>query len=66
MCVAPLCSSSMVAGVVSTLMTTPIDMIKTRLMLQRESKRAGSYKNGLHCAYQVYDLPILLLSFVLY
>lgn len=45
--------SSMVAGVVSTLMTTPIDMIKTRLMLQRESKRAGSYKNGLHCAYQV-------------
>lgn len=34
-------------------MTTPIDMIKTRLMLQRESKRAGSYKNGLHCAYQV-------------
>ncbi|KAL4038765.1 hypothetical protein IC575_002390 [Cucumis melo] len=45
--------SSTVAGVVSTLMTTPIDMIKTRLMLQRESKRAGNYKNGLHCAYQV-------------
>lgn len=37
-------------------MTTPIDMIKTRLMLQRESKRVGNYKNGLHCAYQVYDL----------
>ncbi|KAG7025553.1 Mitochondrial substrate carrier family protein ucpB, partial [Cucurbita argyrosperma subsp. argyrosperma] len=45
--------SSTVAGVVSTLMTTPIDMVKTRLMLQRESKRAGSYKSGLHCAYQV-------------
>ncbi|XP_031744482.1 mitochondrial substrate carrier family protein ucpB isoform X2 [Cucumis sativus] len=45
--------SSTVAGVVSTLMTTPIDMIKTRLMLQRESKRVGNYKNGLHCAYQI-------------
>lgn len=47
-------------------MTTPIDMIKTRLMLQRESKKAGNYKNGLHCAYQVFDLPFFLLSFVLH
>ena len=47
-------------------MTTPIDMVKTRLMLQRESKRAGSYKSGLHCAYQVHDLPFFLLSVVLY
>ncbi|KAL5561582.1 hypothetical protein UlMin_031329 [Ulmus minor] len=45
--------SSMIAGSVSTLITAPMDMIKTRLMLQRESKRAGSYKNGFHCAYQV-------------
>ncbi|XP_023903412.1 uncharacterized protein LOC112015258 isoform X2 [Quercus suber] len=45
--------SSMVAGTVSTLITAPMDMIKTRLMLQRESKEVGNYKNGFHCAYQV-------------
>ncbi|KAK9984052.1 hypothetical protein SO802_033577 [Lithocarpus litseifolius] len=45
--------SSMVAGTVSTLITAPMDTIKTRLMLQRESKEVGNYKNGLHCAYQV-------------
>ncbi|KAF3436374.1 hypothetical protein FNV43_RR23466 [Rhamnella rubrinervis] len=45
--------SSMAAGIVSTLITAPIDMIKTRLMLQRESKKVGIYKNGFHCAYQV-------------
>ncbi|CAH9115141.1 unnamed protein product [Cuscuta epithymum] len=45
--------SSTLAGAVSTLITAPIDMVKTRLMLQRESKSAGSYRSGLHCAYQV-------------
>ncbi|CAH9112521.1 unnamed protein product [Cuscuta europaea] len=45
--------SSTLAGTVSTLITAPIDMVKTRLMLQRESKSAGSYRSGLHCAYQV-------------
>ncbi|XP_019076842.1 uncharacterized protein LOC100252712 isoform X2 [Vitis vinifera] len=45
--------SSTVAGGLSTLITAPMDMIKTRLMLQRESKVAGNYKNGFHCAYQV-------------
>ncbi|KAG8389418.1 hypothetical protein BUALT_Bualt02G0227300 [Buddleja alternifolia] len=45
--------ASTIAGTMSTIMTAPIDMIKTRLMLQRESKRVGSYKNGLQCAYQV-------------
>ncbi|XP_058082676.1 uncharacterized protein LOC131230739 isoform X2 [Magnolia sinica] len=45
--------SSAIAGTVGTLITAPMDMIKTRLMLQRESKRAGSYRNGFHCAYQV-------------
>ncbi|KAK3003242.1 hypothetical protein RJ639_018184 [Escallonia herrerae] len=45
--------SSTIAGTVSTLITAPMDLIKTRLMLQRESKRVGSYKNGFHCAYQV-------------
>ncbi|PON57205.1 Mitochondrial substrate/solute carrier [Parasponia andersonii] len=45
--------SSMVAGTVSTVVTAPIDMVKTRLMLQRESKRVGTYRNGFHCAYQV-------------
>ncbi|XP_010240838.1 PREDICTED: mitochondrial substrate carrier family protein ucpB [Nelumbo nucifera] len=45
--------SSSIAGTISTLVTAPIDMIKTRLMLQRESKRVGGYKNGFHCAYQV-------------
>ncbi|XVF21876.1 hypothetical protein REPUB_Repub12eG0127200 [Reevesia pubescens] len=44
-------TSSTIAGLVSTLITAPIDMVKTRLMLQRES--VGSYKNGFHCAYQV-------------
>ncbi|KAH6766348.1 Mitochondrial substrate carrier family protein [Perilla frutescens var. hirtella] len=46
-------AASTIAGTVSTIMTAPIDMIKTRLMLQRQSKRVGSYKNGLQCAYQV-------------
>ncbi|KAJ6401122.1 hypothetical protein OIU84_016519 [Salix udensis] len=45
--------SSTVAGTVSTLVTAPMDMIKTRLMLQRESKTVGNYKNGFQCAYQV-------------
>lgn len=45
--------SSTVAGAVSTLITAPMDMIKTRLMLQQQSISVGAYKNGLHCAYQV-------------
>lgn len=45
--------SSTVAGSVSTLITAPMDMVKTRLMLQRESMRDGAYKNGFHCAYKV-------------
>ncbi|XP_062145498.1 uncharacterized protein LOC133852766 isoform X2 [Alnus glutinosa] len=45
--------SSTVAGTVSTLVTAPMDMIKTRLMLQQESKGVGAYKNGFHCAYKV-------------
>ncbi|KAL5793045.1 hypothetical protein ACOSP7_001639 [Xanthoceras sorbifolium] len=45
--------SSTVAGIVSTCITAPVDMVKTRLMLQRESRKVGSYKNGFHCAYQV-------------
>ncbi|KAL5983956.1 hypothetical protein ACLOJK_018057 [Asimina triloba] len=45
--------SSAIAGTVGTLVTAPIDMIKTRLMLQNEPKRVGSYRNGFHCAYKV-------------
>ncbi|GAB2220267.1 hypothetical protein Droror1_Dr00007911 [Drosera rotundifolia] len=45
--------SSMVAGVVSTLMTAPIDTVKTRLMLQKESGGPGHYRNGFHCGYQI-------------
>ncbi|XBH90258.1 mitochondrial substrate carrier family protein ucpB [Triticum urartu] len=45
--------SSCIAGTAGTLVTAPIDMIKTRLMLQRESKGARVYRNGFHCAYQV-------------
>ncbi|XP_024045554.1 mitochondrial substrate carrier family protein ucpB isoform X4 [Citrus clementina] len=45
--------SSAVAGTMSTLITAPVDMVKTRLMLQRESRKVGSYKNGFHCAYQL-------------
>ncbi|KAL2900518.1 Mitochondrial substrate carrier family protein ucpB [Bienertia sinuspersici] len=43
--------SSTVAGIASTLVTSPMDMIKTRLMLQRKSNHRN-YKNGFHCAYQ--------------
>eukprot|EP00268_Persea_americana_P052463 TRINITY_DN5872_c0_g1_i6.p1 TRINITY_DN5872_c0_g1~~TRINITY_DN5872_c0_g1_i6.p1 ORF type:complete len:278 (-),score=51.71 TRINITY_DN5872_c0_g1_i6:548-1348(-) len=45
--------SSAIAGTVGTLITAPMDMIKTRLMLQRESKQVGTYRNGFHCAYKV-------------
>ncbi|XP_057534569.1 uncharacterized protein LOC130812934 isoform X1 [Amaranthus tricolor] len=44
--------SSTIAGVASTLATAPMDMVKTRLMLQKESS-GRIYKNGFHCAYQV-------------
>ncbi|CAK9178056.1 unnamed protein product [Ilex paraguariensis] len=46
-------TASTIAGAVSTIITAPIDMIKTRLMLQQESRSLGAYKNGFHCAYQV-------------
>lgn len=45
--------SSTVAGILSTLVTAPVDMVKTRLMLQREAKGIRIYKGGFHCAYQV-------------
>ncbi|XP_047318227.1 mitochondrial substrate carrier family protein ucpB isoform X2 [Impatiens glandulifera] len=45
--------SSTVAGTVSTLVTAPMDMIKTRLMLQRNTATDTKYRNGFHCAYQV-------------
>ncbi|XP_004496002.1 uncharacterized protein [Cicer arietinum] len=45
--------SSTVAGILSTIITAPMDMVKTRLMLQRASKGGRTYKNGFHCAYQV-------------
>ncbi|XP_076932662.1 uncharacterized protein LOC143598296 [Bidens hawaiensis] len=45
--------SSTIAGAMSTIITAPMDMVKTRLMLQRESMRDGAYKNGFHCAYKV-------------
>ncbi|XP_027365237.1 mitochondrial substrate carrier family protein ucpB isoform X2 [Abrus precatorius] len=45
--------ASTIAGIMSTLITAPIDMVKTRLMLQRESKGARIYRGGFHCAYEV-------------
>lgn len=39
--------SSGVAGTVGTLVTAPVDIVKTRLMLQK------GVKNGIHCAYKV-------------
>ncbi|KAL0712652.1 hypothetical protein Bca4012_019630 [Brassica carinata] len=45
--------SSVVAGVVSTLITAPMDMIKTRLMLQQASENVRIYRNGFHCGYKV-------------
>ncbi|PWA55843.1 substrate carrier protein [Artemisia annua] len=30
----------------------PMDMVKTRLMLQRESMSDGTYRNGFHCAHK--------------
>ncbi|KAK9733605.1 hypothetical protein RND81_04G078000 [Saponaria officinalis] len=44
--------SSTIAGVVSTLATAPMDMVKTRLMLQKDSSNR-TYRNSFHCAYQV-------------
>ncbi|KAL9285531.1 putative mitochondrial carrier domain protein [Arabidopsis thaliana] len=45
--------SSVVAGLVSTLITAPMDMIKTRLMLQQGSESTKTYRNGFHCGYKV-------------
>nr|GMD17082.1 mitochondrial substrate carrier family protein ucpB [Ipomoea batatas] len=56
--------SSTIAGTVSTLITAPMDMVKTRLMLQRESNSAGMYKSGLHCAYQVMTLISCCISMI--
>lgn len=36
-----------------TIASAPIDTVKTRLMMQRETANSGSYKNGFHCAYKV-------------
>lgn len=51
--VCSLYSSSTAAGILSTLVTAPIDIVKTRLMLQREAPGIRIYKGGFHCAYQV-------------
>ncbi|XP_078436057.1 mitochondrial substrate carrier family protein isoform X2 [Wolffia australiana] len=45
--------ASCVAGTMGTVVTAPVDMVKTRLMLQRLSHTSQSYRNGFHCAYQV-------------
>ncbi|KAM0950653.1 putative mitochondrial carrier protein [Dioscorea sansibarensis] len=45
--------SSCVAGAVGTLVTAPMDMVKTRLILQQKSKGGIIYRNSFHCAYQV-------------
>uniref|UniRef100_A0A1D1YL91 Mitochondrial substrate carrier family protein ucpB n=1 Tax=Anthurium amnicola TaxID=1678845 RepID=A0A1D1YL91_9ARAE len=45
--------SSCIAGTMGTVVTAPVDMIKTRLMLQQESHGPKYYRNGFHCAYQV-------------
>lgn len=65
-CVLFLYRSSTIAGAVSTLVTAPMDMVKTRLMLQRESKEVGMYRNGFHCAYQVGTLLLYDFSMSLY
>jgi solute carrier family 25 (mitochondrial S-adenosylmethionine transporter), member 26 len=43
-----------VAGAVTAFATTPLDVIKTRLMTQGSSKSAGMYKNAFDCAIRVY------------
>ncbi|RID75606.1 hypothetical protein BRARA_B02641, partial [Brassica rapa] len=46
--------SSVVGGVVSTLITASMDMIKTRLMMMHhDSGSSRIYKNGFHCGYKV-------------
>ncbi|GAA0163040.1 secondary carrier transporter [Lithospermum erythrorhizon] len=45
--------SSTIAGMVGTIVTAPMDMVKTRLMLQRESNEMRLYRSGFHCAYKV-------------
>lgn len=56
-------SSSVVAGVVSTLITAPMDMIKTRLMLQQDSESTRIYRNGFHCGYKVMQSSPSLIHF---
>jgi solute carrier family 25 uncoupling protein 8/9 len=46
-------SASTTAGMMGTIVSAPIDTVKTRLMMQRESAKMRSYKNGFHCAYKV-------------
>lgn len=46
-------SASTTAGMMGTIASAPIDTVKTRLMMQRESTQMGAYKNGFHCAYKV-------------
>lgn len=46
----------------NTLVTAHMDMVKTRLMLQRGSSRRN-YKNGFHCAYQVLNSLNAVLTF---
>ncbi|XP_039120038.1 mitochondrial substrate carrier family protein ucpB-like isoform X1 [Dioscorea cayenensis subsp. rotundata] len=49
--------SSCIAGAVGTLVTGPMDIVKTRLMLQQESKGGIIYRNSFHCAYQARRRP---------
>lgn len=45
-------SASLVAGGVGTTATAPIDIVKTRMMIQRETSSA-IYKNACDCAYKI-------------
>ncbi|KAI5075466.1 hypothetical protein GOP47_0009542 [Adiantum capillus-veneris] len=45
-------SASFAAGLVGTTATAPIDMVKTRMMIQRENASA-LYKNAFDCAYKI-------------
>ncbi|GJR89838.1 mitochondrial substrate carrier family protein UcpB isoform X2 [Tanacetum coccineum] len=40
-------------GSASILIIAPMDMVKTRLILPRESMSDGAYRNGFRCAYEV-------------
>eukprot|EP00250_Pteridium_aquilinum_P007654 c17324_g1_i1 orf=396-1121(-) len=52
-------SASFAAGIVGTTATAPVDIVKTRMMIQRETSSA-MYKNAFDCTYKIWSSEGLL------